>query len=88
MLEAFKPGGILEDWNRREASKYDKSYYSLPDDATLADVILCIRADEAMHREVNHLMADLPVSSQFEYTRIEIQEEIESEIKEDYRRMK
>ncbi|MES2471575.1 MAG: alternative oxidase [Pseudomonadota bacterium] len=31
-----------------------RRYWGLPDDATLRDVILVVRADEAHHRDVNH----------------------------------
>jgi ubiquinol oxidase len=31
-----------------------RHYWSLPDDATLRDVVLVVRADEAHHRDVNH----------------------------------
>jgi len=31
-----------------------KKYWHLPPDATLRDVVLVVRADETMHREVNH----------------------------------
>ncbi|HVJ00332.1 MAG TPA: alternative oxidase [Sphingomonas sp.] len=31
-----------------------KHYWKLPDDATLRDVVLVVRADEAHHRDVNH----------------------------------
>lgn len=31
-----------------------KDYYRLPENATMRDVILHVRADEAMHRDVNH----------------------------------
>ena len=33
-------------------------YWQLPADATLRDVVLVIRADEAHHRDVNHALAD------------------------------
>jgi ubiquinol oxidase len=33
-------------------------YWSLADDATLRDVVLVVRADEAHHRDVNHGFAD------------------------------
>ena len=43
-----------------------RRYWSLPDDATLRDVVLVVRADEAHHRDVNHGFADelagLPVN--------------------------
>ena len=31
-----------------------KQYWKLPADATLRDVVLVVRADEAHHRDVNH----------------------------------
>ncbi len=36
-----------------------RDYYDLSKDSKLRDVILSIRADEAIHREVNHHFADL-----------------------------
>ena len=36
------------------APEIAKHYWKLPDDATLRDVILVVRADEAHHRDVNH----------------------------------
>ncbi|MGS5087290.1 alternative oxidase [Hydrogenophaga sp. A37] len=35
-----------------------KSYWKLADDATLRDVVLVVRADEAHHRDVNHGLAN------------------------------
>ena len=29
----------------------------LPDDATIRDVVLCVRADECMHRDFNHMLS-------------------------------
>lgn len=31
-----------------------RHYWQLPDDATLRDVVMVVRADEAHHRDVNH----------------------------------
>lgn len=36
------------------APEVAKRYWGLPDDATLRDVVLVVRADEAHHRDVNH----------------------------------
>jgi len=36
-----------------------KKYYNLKDDAKLRDVILMVRADECMHRCMNHKFADM-----------------------------
>jgi ubiquinol oxidase len=35
-----------------------RHYWRLPDDATLRDVVLLVRDDEAHHRDVNHRFAD------------------------------
>jgi ubiquinol oxidase len=35
-----------------------RHYWMLPDDATLRDVVLVVRADEAHHRDINHSFAD------------------------------
>jgi ubiquinol oxidase len=40
------------------APRIAKRYWSLPEDATLRDVVLVVRADEAHHRDVNHGFAD------------------------------
>mmetsp|Transcript_10140 Transcript_10140/g.12195 ORF Transcript_10140/g.12195 Transcript_10140/m.12195 type:complete len:318 (+) Transcript_10140:569-1522(+) len=41
------------------AGKIAKEYYRLPDNATLRDVVLHVRADECMHRDFNHHLGDL-----------------------------
>ena len=47
------------------APEIAKRYWGLPDEATLRDVVLVVRADEAHHRDVNHgfanELAGLPV---------------------------
>jgi ubiquinol oxidase len=40
------------------APEIAKRYWGLPDSATLRDVVLVVRADEAHHRDVNHGFAD------------------------------
>ena len=40
------------------APEIAKRYWGLPDTATLHDVVLVVRADEAHHRDVNHGYAD------------------------------
>ncbi|MBC7668434.1 alternative oxidase [Caulobacter sp. DWR2-3-1b2] len=48
-----------------EAPAIAKHYWKLPDTATLRDVVLVVRADEAHHRDVNHgfasTLAGLPI---------------------------
>jgi ubiquinol oxidase len=40
------------------APEVARRYWNLPDDATLRDVVLVVRADEAHHRDVNHGFAN------------------------------
>ena len=40
------------------APEIAKGYWNLPADATLRDVVIAVRADEASHRDVNHGRAD------------------------------
>jgi ubiquinol oxidase len=40
------------------APEIAKRYWNLPDEATLRDVVLVVRADEAHHRDVNHGFAN------------------------------
>ena len=55
--------GSLQHWQTTPASQNAKLYWRLPDSATMRDVILVIRADETMHREVNHHFSGLPSSA-------------------------
>jgi ubiquinol oxidase len=36
------------------APEIARRYWGLPEDSTLRDVVLVVRADEAHHRDVNH----------------------------------
>jgi hypothetical protein len=51
--------GHLKEWRTEVAPTIAKGYYKLSDQATVEDVIRCIRADEANHRNVNHKFASL-----------------------------
>ena len=57
--EIDKPNGILVDWKTLPCPKIGISYWKLPTTATVRDLILVIRADEVIHREVNHYLADI-----------------------------
>lgn len=58
--------GSLTHWKEVKASPTAKAYWRLPEGATLRDVVLAIRADECVHREVNHHFSDLPSSAEME----------------------
>ncbi|XP_070175216.1 uncharacterized protein [Littorina saxatilis] len=52
-------GGPMKHWQTQKAPEIAVNYWRLTEDATMRDVILAIRADEAHHRLVNHTLASL-----------------------------
>ena len=51
--------GRLPMWRELPAPKIAVNYWKLPPTASMRDVILVIRADEANHRLVNHTLASM-----------------------------
>ncbi|EQC27148.1 hypothetical protein SDRG_15051 [Saprolegnia diclina VS20] len=51
--------GHVDHWDTDIAPLIARNYYKLPETATVLDMIKCIRADEANHRDVNHTFADV-----------------------------
>jgi len=51
--------GKLSRWVNMKASEDSLKYWGLPEGATFRDVLVAVRADEVMHREVNHHLGDL-----------------------------
>jgi threonyl-tRNA synthetase len=51
--------GQLPAWAAMPASLLARRYWHLADGATMRDVLLAVRADEAVHRDVNHAFAAL-----------------------------
>ncbi|KAL4100079.1 hypothetical protein PRIC1_007876 [Phytophthora ramorum] len=51
--------GHLDAWKQRKAPLIAQTYYKLPEDASVHDMIKCVRADECSHRDVNHAFANL-----------------------------
>jgi len=51
--------GRLPMWRNLPAPDIAVTYWQLPEGHTMRDVILAIRADEAHHRDVNHVLASM-----------------------------
>ena len=51
--------GRLPMWKNLPAPDIAVQYWQLPDNHTMRDVILAVRADEAHHRDVNHVLASM-----------------------------
>jgi hypothetical protein len=64
--------GHLPEWKDMPAPLEARTYYGLPENATFRDIILAVRADEAMHREHNHHFATLNASDDLENDTYEI----------------
>lgn len=56
--------GKLPEWTNKAAPDIAVKYWRLKADATMRDVLLAIRADEAIHRDANHVFADLKADQQ------------------------
>jgi ubiquinol oxidase len=51
--------GKVGNWTTCPAPKIATEYYQLDPEATMREVILSIRADESIHRDVNHRFTEL-----------------------------
>ncbi|KAJ3219074.1 hypothetical protein HDU67_002730 [Dinochytrium kinnereticum] len=51
--------GQIKHWASMPAPDIAISYWRLKDDATVRDVVASVRADEADHRDTNHLLSNL-----------------------------
>lgn len=65
--------GKLPLWANMKAPSEAVEYYGLdPQKAMIRDVILSIRADEAVHRSVNHHFSDIPQFYEISNDKIQI----------------
>ncbi|VVT47203.1 uncharacterized protein SAPINGB_P001594 [Magnusiomyces paraingens] len=51
--------GRLNEWRTAPAPDIAKQYWNMPENSTIYDLILYVRADESKHREVNHTFGNL-----------------------------
>lgn len=58
VLAQLEEGGLPE-WQKTPASPLARKYWRLEDGAMLVDVLKAIRADEMVHRDVNHTLASV-----------------------------
>eukprot|EP00340_Litonotus_pictus_P009580 CAMPEP_0170514592 /NCGR_PEP_ID=MMETSP0209-20121228/1173_1 /TAXON_ID=665100 ORGANISM="Litonotus pictus, Strain P1" /NCGR_SAMPLE_ID=MMETSP0209 /ASSEMBLY_ACC=CAM_ASM_000301 /LENGTH=197 /DNA_ID=CAMNT_0010798747 /DNA_START=320 /DNA_END=913 /DNA_ORIENTATION=+ len=57
--------GKLPKWKKMPISEDPKRYWELPQEATMRELLLAIRADEVNHREFNHHFANLDNNDPF-----------------------
>ena len=61
--------GHLPGWAATKAPPIAIKYWRLPEGAMLRDVLLAVRADEAIHRDANHVFGSLPNNAQNPFAR-------------------
>jgi len=58
-IEAAPEGTELAAWRTERAPRIARSYWHLGEDGTVLDLIYAVRADEAEHRDVNHICSTM-----------------------------
>lgn len=58
--------GKITSWSSLNANALAIDYWNLPKDAMFRDVLLAVRADECIHREVNHHFTNIGKDDQIE----------------------
>ena len=60
--------GALPAWKNKPAPEIAKKYWRLGDNATIRDLTLAVRADEANHRDVNHALSEIKATDANPYS--------------------
>lgn len=56
--------GKLPQWENKKVPEIAQKYWLLPPEATIRDLILAVRADEACHSHVNHTFSSMEPAAQ------------------------
>ena len=64
--------GCLKEWGKGKASYEARQYWDLPEDSTWREIVKAIRADESIHRDFNHFLADLKPSDPVKHQHVVI----------------
>jgi len=59
-IEAAPEDSDLGKWRTELAPSIARSYWKLGENGTVLDTMYAVRADEAEHRDVNHLVTEIP----------------------------
>lgn len=59
--------GKLPGWADIDVPKKARKYWALEKDAKMRDALLCMRADEALHREMHHRFAELKPDEEMDH---------------------
>jgi threonyl-tRNA synthetase len=60
-LHDIDSDGPASEWARTPAPMLAIKYWRMPEDATVRDVVVAVRADEASHSHVNHTLSSMGI---------------------------
>lgn len=69
----------MKEWRTKPAPEEAIKYYNLEKDATMRDVILSIRADEACHRDTNHYFSEVDQDMDLEEEKVYVKNKLDEE---------
>lgn len=58
-IESAPEGSDMAEWRTEKAPSIARSYWRLGEEGTVLDMVYAVRADEAEHRDVNHVCSGL-----------------------------
>lgn len=58
-IETAEEGNPLAEWKTQRAPRIARSYWKLGEEGTVLDLMYAVRADEAEHRDVNHVCSSM-----------------------------
>jgi len=71
------PHGCMREWNTKPAPEEAIKYYNLQTGATMRDVVLSIRADEACHRDTNHFFSEVDQDLDLEEEKVYVKNKVD-----------
>lgn len=66
----------MREWKTKPAPEEAMKYYNLPEGATMRDVVLSIRADEACHRDTNHFFSEVDQDLDLEEEKVYVKNKV------------
>lgn len=63
-IEGAEDGTDLAEWRTKAAPRIARSYWKLGEEGTVLDLMYAVRADEAEHRDVNHICSSMEEGEQ------------------------
>jgi Alternative oxidase len=72
-IESAEEGTELAEWRTKVAPRIARSYWKLGEEGSVLDLMYAVRADEAEHRDVNHICCTMEEGGQNPVSNTELQ---------------